>query len=195
MRTIIRTFLCGTVLAAAALAQRQVQVKADPAEISGRGLSGRRAPSFTLPDLAMKPYDILDYRGRWLLLAYINTATCPKCPELLRSLEGIKARLGAKVAVLAIVTPPENTATVSRFRAESKTKTPILFDSGQTAMWYFKATPQHPSIDSPHVFAISPQGMIVHDWNQPQTEAKAFAAEVEAVAGGGASAGRNPAKK
>lgn len=130
----------------------------------------------------MKPYDILDYRGRWLFIAYINTSTCPHCPDLLKTLEGVKGRVGAKVAVLAMALPPDNTATVNRFKAESKTITPILFDSGQTAMWYFKATPQHPSIDTPHVFAISPQGMIIRDWNQPETEAKGFAAEVEALA-------------
>jgi len=39
----------------------------------GQGLSGRRAPSFALPDSNMKSYDILDYRGRWLLLDYMKT--------------------------------------------------------------------------------------------------------------------------
>ena len=182
MSPIIRTFLYTAVLSVAAWAQTQVPVKANPAEISQRGLAGRRAPSFALPDLAMKPYDILDYRGGWLLIAYINTSTCPKCPDLLKTLEAIKPHLGAKAAVLAMVLPPDNTATVGRFRAENKTTTPILFDSGQTAMWYFKATPQRPSIDTPHVFAINPQGMIVRDWNQSQTDAKGFAAEVEALA-------------
>ena len=156
----------------------------NPVEISQRGLAGRRAPSFALPDAAMKQYDILDYRGRWLIIEFIKTDAEPSL-RLVKALEAIKGRLGAKPSVLAVVVPPDNTATVGRFVATSKTTTPILFDSGQTAMWYFKATPQKPSFDSPHVFAVSPQGMIVRDWNSVQIEDKGFSAEVEAMLSGG----------
>ena len=36
-------------------------------------LSGRRAPSFSLSDSALKQHDILDYRGRWLLIDFMRT--------------------------------------------------------------------------------------------------------------------------
>ena len=39
-------------------------------------LSNRRAPSFSLPDSAMRQHDILDYRGSWLLLDFMKT-DCP----------------------------------------------------------------------------------------------------------------------
>jgi peroxiredoxin len=152
--------------------------------VPAQDLTGRRAPSFTLPDSAMTPYDILDYRGRWLLLDFMKT-DCPHCKALSQKLERMKTKWGSKVAVLAIVVPPDNTATVAKYIGETKTTTPILFDSGQTAMWYFKASPQRPSFDTPHLFAINPQGRIVRDWSQAQVEFPGFDAELEALVSGG----------
>jgi peroxiredoxin len=151
--------------------------------LTGQGLSGRRAPSFALPDSSLKQYDILDYRGRWLLLDFTKT-DCPHCKALTQTLEQMKTKLGAKVAMLAVVVPPDNTATAARYIAETRTTTPILFDSGQTAMWYFKATPARPSFDSPHLFAISPEGMLVRDWSQEAVERPGFAAELQALVAG-----------
>ena len=153
--------------------------------LEGQGLSGRRAPSFALPDSALKQFDILDYRGRWLLLDFTKT-DCPHCKALTQTLDQLKPKLGPKVAILAVVVVPDNTATVARYIAETRTTTPILFDSGQTAMWYFKATPAHPSFDTPHLFAISPEGMVVRDWTQPAVEQPGFAAELQALVSGGA---------
>jgi len=153
----------------------------------GQGLAGRRAPSFALPDSSLKAYDILDYRGRWLLINYMKTDR-PASKTLTKELDQLKARLGAKVAVLAIVLPPDNSATVAKYISETKTTTPILFDSSQSAVWYFKATPQHPSFDSPHLFAINPQGMIVRDWNQMDIERGGYMPQVEALLTGGSDA-------
>ena len=155
--------------------------------LMGQGLSGRRAPSFALPDSNLKAYDILDYRGRWLLLDFTKT-DCPYCRSFAVSLEQLKTKLGPKAAILGIVMPPDNTATVAKYIADTKTTVPVLFDSGQTAMWYFKATPLHPSFDAPHLFAINPQGQLVRDWAQGQLEAPGFAAELQALVSGSAEA-------
>jgi len=149
----------------------------------GQGLSGRRAPSFALPDTSLKAYDILDYRGRWLVIDYMKTDR-PASKPLSKELDRLKARMGAKVGILSIVLPPDNTATVSKYLTETKTTVPILFDSGQTAMWYFKATPQRPQFDSPHLFVINPQGMIVRDWNQADIERGGYMPQVEALLSG-----------
>jgi peroxiredoxin len=151
--------------------------------VLGQGLSGRRAPSFALPDSTMKSYDILDYRGRWLLLDYMKTDQ-PGSKPLSKELGQLKARLGAKVAILQIVLPPDNTATVAKYVADTKTTIPILFDSGQSGMWYFKVTPEHPRFDSPHLFAINPQGMLVRDWNQLDIEKGGYMPQVEALVAG-----------
>jgi peroxiredoxin len=148
--------------------------------ILGQGLSGRRAPSFTLPDAKMKSYDILDYRGRWLVLDYMKTDR-PASKPLTKELEQLKARLGAKVAILLILLPPDNTATATIYVKETKTTLPILFDSGQTGMWYFKVTPEHPQFDSPHLFLINPQGILVRDWNQLDIEHGGYMPKLEAL--------------
>ncbi len=151
--------------------------------LEGQGLSGRRAPSFALPDSTLKQFDILDYRGRWLLVDFIKT-DCPYCKTLTETLDQMKPKLGPKVAILAIVVVPDNTSTAARFISETKTTTPILFDAGQTAMWYFKATPARPSFDTPHLFAINPEGMLVRDWAQPGMQQVGFPAELEALVSG-----------
>jgi peroxiredoxin len=157
--------------------------------LSAQGLVNRRAPSFSLPDSALKQHDLLDYRGSWLLLDFMET-NCPKCKELSVKLEATKKKYGLKVAVLSIViTPPETQTTVAKYVAETKMTTPILFDSSQVAISYFKATPQNPTFDTPHLFAISPNGLIVKEWTQPATLGLGFLAELDQLIAG------PPAKK
>ncbi len=156
--------------------------------LSAQGLASRRAPSFSLPDSALKQHDILDYRGSWLLLAFIHTE-CPVCKELSATLDGVKKKYGAKVAVLSIVTPPENQTTVAKYLAETKSTSPIVFDSGQVAIAYFKATPQNPMYDNPHLFAINPAGMIVKEWGQSNLSGLSLLVDLGQLIGG------SPAKK
>jgi peroxiredoxin len=63
-----------------------------------------------------------------------------------------------------MISPPENANTSGRFAAENKITSPIVFDQSQVAIGYFKATPTNSRIDTPHVFLISPTGMLVEDW-------------------------------
>jgi len=149
--------------------------------LASLSLSGRRAPSFALPDSKLQAHDILDSRGHWLLLDFMKT-DCPHCKELSKKLEGVKGRYGAKVEVLSIViSPPENTNTVAKYVAEVRTSSPILFDLGQVATNYFRATPQNQSFDTPHLFAIDPNGMIVRDWGTAAVEAPGFPGELDQV--------------
>jgi peroxiredoxin len=132
--------------------------------LAAQSLSGRRAPSFSLPDSAMAQHDLLDYRGRWLLIDFMKT-DCPHCMALSKVMEDIHTQFGAKVALLSVViAPPENQQTVAKYVAQSGAKsTTIVFDQGQMAVSYFKATPANPGFDTPHLFIIDPNGMIVKD--------------------------------
>src|SRR3984957_562871 len=106
-----------------------------------QNLSGRRAPSFALPDSKLQSHDILDSRGHWVLLDFMKT-DCPHCKDLSKKLEGVKGRFGAKVEVLSIlIAPPETTATVAKYIQELRITSPFLFDQGQVAITYFRATP------------------------------------------------------
>jgi len=147
--------------------------------LAGQSLSGRRAPSFALPDSTLRSHDILDSRGHWLLLDFMKT-DCPHCKDLSKKLEGLKVRYGAKVEVLSIlIAPPESQVTVAKYVAENKITSAFLFDQGQVAVTYFRATPQNPTFDTPHLFAIDPNGMIVRDWNQLGVEAPGFLSELD----------------
>jgi peroxiredoxin len=137
------------------------------AALSGQGLSGRRAPSFSLPDGNQAQHDILDYRGKWLLLNFIKTSNCPGCPAVSGSLEQMKKQGGTKVEVLSIlISPPENANTAARYIVDNKMTSPIVFDQSQVAIAYYKATPARPGIDTPHLFVINPAGLIVRDWGE-----------------------------
>lgn len=126
--------------------------------------SGRRAPSFSLPDVNMRQHDLLDYRGKVLVLEFIQTK-CEKCQALTRSLEGrVKPKFGDNIAVLSIVVPPDTFDDVKKYMNVFKTTSPIVFDMGQVAGSYVKATPQKPAMYFPHVFLIDQKGEIRMDW-------------------------------
>lgn len=146
---------------------------ANPAAAASKP-SGRRAPSFALPDSRLQSHDILDARGHWLLLDFMKT-DCPHCKDLSKKLEGIKAKYGDKVDVWSIViAPPENMNTVAAYINETKSTSPFLFDQGQVAVTYFRATPQNPTFDTPHLFVIDPNGYIAREWNQSGVESAEF---------------------
>ena len=118
-----------------------------------------------MPDVKLVQHDILDSRGKWLFLEYMETK-CPFCKELSKGLEALRVKYANRVDIYAVVIPPENQQTIAAYTAETKINFPILFDSSQTAIAYFKATPQNPSFDTPHLFAIDPNGQIAKDWGQ-----------------------------
>lgn len=126
-------------------------------------LDGQRALSFALPDSHQKYHDILDYRGKPLLLDFMLTA-CPHCRTLAAKLEQVSKAMSGKVNVLSIVTPPDTNQTVAAFIKQHGITSPILFDCGQTAAYYLRATAQNPRVDLPQLFLIDAKGIIAHSW-------------------------------
>src|SRR6266576_147998 len=124
-------------------------------------LSGRRAPGFSLPETAARQHDPLDYRGKILIVDFMQV-TCEHCIKFSAILEQAKARYGDKIAVLSIVNPPSDAKGVTDYIAQNKIKNPILFDCGQVAYSYLK--PTSATITIPHVFLIDGDGMIRNDF-------------------------------
>ncbi|HEY6389732.1 MAG TPA: TlpA disulfide reductase family protein [Bryobacteraceae bacterium] len=133
-------------------------------------LSNRRAPGFALPDPEYKHYyDLQDYRGKVVLIDIMNTG-CPHCLVLSTTLEQVKARYGDKIAVLEVVLPPDNQATIAKYKATNKVTATVLCDMGQMTASYFNANPAVSHIDVPHLFVIDKQGMIRNDFSyDPKT--------------------------
>lgn len=126
-------------------------------------LSGRRIPSFALPDANLKVHDVLDYRGKPLVIDVMQTA-CEHCQALAPNLERIKAKYAGRINLLSIVVPPDTQATVAQFVAKYRVSSPFLFDCGQATAAILKVTPQNPKIELPHLLIVDAQGMIREDW-------------------------------
>jgi len=152
--------------------------------MSGAGeLSGRRAPSFTLPDAGYQFHDIADYRGKVILLDIMKPG-CENCEKLGRMLDEIQARFADQAVVLSVVNPPETPATVSAYVGRTGTKAQFLFDCGQMVASYLRPSPLRPTIHVPHLFLIDPEGMIANDYGEVEAgelTVDQVAAEVERV--------------
>ncbi len=126
-------------------------------------LSGRRAPGFSLSDTTGKQHDPQDYRGKYVLVEFMQS-TCPHCAGFAKILEEVNTKYAGKLSVLSVAVYPDKGQDVLRFIAAHKLRYPVLFDCGQVAASYYKATPANPSISFPHVFLIDPQGVIRNDF-------------------------------
>ncbi len=150
--------------------------------LNGAGkLSGRRAPGFSLPDMQMRQHDLADYRGKVVLIDIMRT-NCPECQKLTPKLEAVKAKYSGRVVVLSVVTLPDNQTTVAKYVAAHKVTGPVLFDCGQMAASFVKATPQNPSMSLPHLFFVDTGGVIRNDFSDHEVSGltvEALSAEVE----------------
>ena len=74
----------------------------------------RRAPGFSLPDSQMRQHDLYDYRGKVVMIEFFQSG-CPKCLQIVRSIEDVKVKYKDKLQVLGVVNPPDNLQTVANF--------------------------------------------------------------------------------
>ncbi|MGC8758540.1 MAG: peroxiredoxin family protein [Bryobacteraceae bacterium] len=136
-------------------------------------LAGRRVASFTLPDSQGRYHDVLDYRGRVLLIDIMKT-DCPHCIPFAKTLEKAKERYGDRIHILAIVNPPDNQQTVAGFVARQKISYPVLFDFGQAVAAMLQITPQNPTIKLPTLLIVDPNGIIREDLVYEETRKSVF---------------------
>ena len=155
--------------------------------------ANRRAPGFALPDSRMQVHDLADYRGKLVVLEFMQT-TCPHCATFAGILNEVQQKYGDRVVILAVAnSAQDNQTTVAQYISGHKVRYPILFDAGQMAYSYFLSQ----SFDNPHIYLIDAYGTIKSDFGYgPMTkeifEGKALFAEIDRVLSGGAAA---PAKK
>jgi peroxiredoxin len=144
--------------------------------------SNRRAPGFSLMDSHYQQHDMQDYRGKVVILDFMQT-TCPVCNSLADQLVEIGAKYGDKVAILSIVTLPDNFVEADKFTTRHKAPWPVLFDAGQVMMSYLKLQPNgNMNVHFPHVFLVDGAGMIRNDFegseDKPLTTAE-LSAEID----------------
>ena len=139
--------------------------------------SNRRAPGFSLPDSHYRQHDPQDYKGKVLIVEFMQT-TCPICTRLAENLLQVKAKYGDKIGILSVTTLPDNYQTADKFAAEHTIPWPILFDSGQVMMSYLKVTPTNPKVNFPHLFIIDGNGTIRYDFEGGE-DAAVISAEID----------------
>lgn len=125
--------------------------------------SNRRAPGWSLPDTSFKFHDLMDFRGKVLLIEFMQTS-CPHCQEATQNLKKVAARFGQNVVLIHVVNPPSSMADVKTYITKNQINTPVLFDSGQVAASYLRITPANPGFDVPHLFVVNKEGQIVNDF-------------------------------
>jgi peroxiredoxin len=124
---------------------------------------GHRAPGFSLRDGANRYHDPLDYRGKILIVEFMQT-TCPHCATFSKILEEAASKYAGKVSILSIVNPPDTPDKVGQYVATNKVSVPILFDCGQIAASYVHWVPgKAGGFDLPRVFIIDGTGVIRRD--------------------------------
>jgi peroxiredoxin len=128
--------------------------------------SNRRAPGFSLADSHFQQHDPQDYRGKVLVVEFMQT-TCPTCLLLTENLLQVNAKYGNKIGILSVTTLPDTFQTGDKYAVEHKVPWPILFDSGQVMMSYLKVTPANPKVNFPHLFIIDGTGTIRNDFEGP----------------------------
>jgi peroxiredoxin len=143
----------------------------------------RRAPGFCLPDQTMQWRDLADYRGKVVILEFMQS-TCPHCAAFVNTLTGLQQKYGGKVAVISVAVAPDPPQQVAQFAAGHKLPYPLLYDSGQMTFSYVRVQ----SVEFPTVYLIDGAGMIRGNWaNGPLTkdifEGNGLAKEVDRVLG------------
>ena len=139
--------------------------------------SNRRAPGFSLADSHFQQHDPQDYRGKVVLIDFMET-NCAICTQLAENLVQVKSKYGDKVAILSVLTLPDNFQTVDKFAAAHKIPWPMLFDSGQVMASYLKVTPANPTVRFPHLFVVDGNGMIRSDF-EGALDSAAISAEID----------------
>jgi thiol-disulfide isomerase/thioredoxin len=121
--------------------------------------SSRRAPGFSLPDINTGQHDLADYRGKVVILEFMQT-TCPHCAAFTEVLAQVQQKYGDRVAIISVVNPPDDQPKVRPYIAAHRITWPVVFDCGQVAYSYLRA----PSFDIPHIFLIDGNGGIREDF-------------------------------
>lgn len=120
---------------------------------------GEPAPGFTLPDADGKEYRLEDYKGKIVVLQWINP-DCPWCRgvhkkgEVVRMIEDLK-KLDENVVHLAInSTYYMDAATSAKYLKDNKVTSPALIDQDGTVGHLYGAK------TTPHMFVIDQKGIL-----------------------------------
>ncbi len=146
---------------------------------------GRRAPGFALPDVNMKIHDLADYRGKVMILEFMQT-DCVHCSDFAKVLNQVQKKYGDKIAVIAVAfSGHDDIGKVTRYAAANDIFYPILLDQGQMEFSYVLKN----TVDNPCIFLIDANGIIRSNFeygvfSKGVFELKGLSAEIDRILGG-----------
>ena len=85
-------------------------------------------PEVTVTDMAGRPVDLADLRGRPLLINFWAT-WCPPCREEMPALERIERKWAERGAAVVVINFEEDEETIRRYLAENGLSLPVFQDS------------------------------------------------------------------
>jgi peroxiredoxin len=130
----------------------------------------RRAPGWALPDSKMKVYDLADYRGKIVILEFMQT-NCPHCSTAADALRAVEQQYGSKIQIIAVVSAKdEKDYTVASYAQGHHVDYPILFDFGQMMYSYVLQA----QVVFPHIYVIDGYGTIRFDYTYDVTTRDVF---------------------
>jgi peroxiredoxin len=164
MRILLTALLCVTALVAADLS--------------------RPMQRFILPDSKGVDHDSNEYRGKVILLEFMQTG-CPHCAAFTNVLKQVQARYGPNVHIVSVVNPPDTPSNVTTFISQHHVNYPILLDAGRVAYAYIRKA----EFDLPFLFLIDANGQIRQQYEfSPSTvqifEGNALFPQIESLIGG-----------
>jgi len=122
----------------------------------------RRAPSFCLVDTTGQWRDLIDYRGKAVIIEFMQT-TCPHCATFATKLQAIQQKYAGKVQVISIaLMPQDNPQTLMEYVKGHNVPYPVLLDMGQVAASYVQTGNLH----FPNVYLLDGTGMIRGHWEE-----------------------------
>ena len=121
----------------------------------------KRAPGFCLIDTAGQWRDLYDYRGKVVVLEFMQT-TCSHCAAFAPTLAAINQKYAGRVQVLSVALPPDTPATMMEYVKGHQLTYPVLMDMGQAAASYVRV----PNLRFPHVYLIDGEGIIRGNWEE-----------------------------
>jgi peroxiredoxin len=121
----------------------------------------KRAPSFCLSDTTGQWHDLVDYRGKVVIIEFMQT-TCPNCAAFTPKLIALQQKYGSKLQVLAVALPQDTPNTMLEYVKGHKLNYPLLFDMGQVAASYVRG----PNLHLPTVYLVDGQGMLRGNWEE-----------------------------
>jgi len=145
--------------------------------------NARRAPGFALPDAQLHFHDLADYRGKVLVLEFMQT-TCAHCARFAEILAQVTPKYGNKVAILAVTNVnTDSPAQIAQYVSGHKIGYPVLMDQGQM-MFSYILSPKGAEV--PHVYLIDANGYIRGDYVYDMSthdifEGKGLFAEIDKV--------------